>query len=136
MQEYGTPPHPFPRGEGGGLFFVWSDAYIHFLRGNFRRADVLFLRFCTMLFFMHLERQKIQGTYFKICALYFKIYGLYFLQHALYFFEHAFGIKKMWHYFVSLCACRRSYCRYNPAKMVPERECHAQLMAHGSTASG
>ena len=25
------------------------------------------------------KRQKIQGTYFKICALYLKIYGLYFL---------------------------------------------------------
>ena len=27
----------------------------------------------------NLQSSKIQGTYFKICALYFKIYGLYFL---------------------------------------------------------
>ena len=31
----------------------------------------------------NLQSSKIQGTYFKTCALYFKIYGLYFLLHAL-----------------------------------------------------
>ena len=36
-----------------------------------------------------IERQKIQGTCFKISALYFKIYGLYFLLHALCFFRQS-----------------------------------------------
>ena len=36
----------------------------------------------------NLQSSKIQGTYFKICALYFKIYGLYFLRQAMCFFTH------------------------------------------------
>ena len=47
----------------------------------------LFLWFCKLLKIRCDFSRKIQGTYFKICALYFKIYGLYFLLHALCFFR-------------------------------------------------
>ena len=40
-----------------------------------------------LLLFRHVERQKIQGTYFKISALYFKIYALCFLQQAMCYFR-------------------------------------------------
>ena len=53
-----------------------------------------FKGFCTSFFFRHLERRKIQGTYFKISALYFKIYGLYFLQQASCFFQHCERLQK------------------------------------------
>ena len=65
-------------------------------RGIFERK---LPRFFSLLFFKHLETQKIQGTYFKISALYFKIYGLYFSQQATCVFrcpKTAFFHEALW----------------------------------------
>ena len=42
------------------------------------------------LYYRHLQTQKIQGTYFKICALYFEINALCFSQSALCFSSDAY----------------------------------------------
>ena len=63
---------------------------------HFRKEIATF--FC-LLFFRHLETQKIQGTYFKISALCFKIYGLYFSQQAMCVFrcpKTAFFHEALW----------------------------------------
>ena len=97
-------------------FYAWPDAYIHFPTADFRRADALFGGFCTILFFKHLERQKIQGTYFKISALYFKIYGLYFLRHGLCFFSCAHFASRITLLRVCLCANKWKYSAYGLGK--------------------
>ena len=76
-----------------------------------------------MLKIRHLERRKIQGTYFKISALYFKIYGLYFLQQAMCVFpcrEIAFAtctnVPKLNGNFARFSACmpaREYFCTEN-----------------------
>ena len=61
-----------------------------------------------------IERQKIQGTCFKISALYFKIYGLYFLEHALCFFRQSENV-------VFLCDFRLN--QYKNRLLCKEEKC-------------